>query len=87
MLWLVACTVDAQTIWDRAHLAEVKSNLQQPAYQQAYVQLLQEAELAVRQDCPSVMQKDQTAASGNKHDYLSLSRYFWPDPTKPDGLP
>ena len=34
MLWLVACTVDAQTIWDRAHLAEVKSNLQQPAYQQ-----------------------------------------------------
>ena len=87
MLWLVACTVDAQTIWDRAHLAEVKSNLQQPAYQQAYYRLLQEAELAVRQDCPSVMQKDQTASSGDKHDYLSLSRYFWPDPTKPDGLP
>ena len=87
MLWLVACAVDAQTIWNSAHFAEVKSRLQQPAYQQAYNRLLEEAELAVRQACPSVMQKEQTAASGDKHDYLSLSRYFWPDPTKPDGLP
>jgi hypothetical protein len=25
--------------------------------------------------------------SGNKHDYFSLSPYWWPDSTKPDGLP
>lgn len=35
----------------------------------------------------SVMQKAKTAASGDKHDYLSQARYFWPDSTKPDGLP
>ena len=25
--------------------------------------------------------------SGDKHDYFSLSPYWWPDPAKPDGLP
>jgi hypothetical protein len=35
----------------------------------------------------SVMEKSQVADSGNKHDYLSLARYYWPDPTKPNGLP
>jgi Alginate lyase len=35
----------------------------------------------------SVVQKSQLPSSGNKHDYLSLSKYWWPDPKKPNGLP
>ena len=35
----------------------------------------------------SVMMKEKTPASGDKHDYMSQARYFWPDPAKPDGLP
>lgn len=35
----------------------------------------------------SVMMKEKVPASGNKHDYMSQARYYWPDPTKPDGLP
>ena len=35
----------------------------------------------------SVVEKTLTPATGNKHDYLSLSPYYWPDPTKPNGLP
>ncbi|CAG8450982.1 4380_t:CDS:2 [Acaulospora morrowiae] len=35
----------------------------------------------------SVTLKPQLAPSGDKHDYMSLGRYFWPDPKKPDGLP
>lgn len=35
----------------------------------------------------SVMQKNAIPPSGDKHDYLSLARYWWPDPTKPHGLP
>jgi len=35
----------------------------------------------------SVMDKNQTPPSGNKHDYMSLAPYYWPDPTKPNGLP
>ena len=35
----------------------------------------------------SVMDKKQTPPSGDKHDYMSTGPYWWPDPTKPDGLP
>ena len=35
----------------------------------------------------SVMEKTFSPPSGNKHDYMSLAPYYWPDPTKPDGLP
>ena len=33
------------------------------------------------------MMKEKTPSSGDKHDYMSQARYFWPDPAKPDGLP
>jgi hypothetical protein len=35
----------------------------------------------------SVMDKAFVPPSGDKHDYASLSPYWWPDPTKPDGKP
>lgn len=33
------------------------------------------------------MDKKRTPPSGDKHDYLSMGPYWWPDPDKPDGLP
>ena len=35
----------------------------------------------------SVMDKNLTPPSGDKHDYISRGPYWWPDPKKPDGLP
>ncbi len=35
----------------------------------------------------SVMNKKQLPPSGDKHDYMSTGPYWWPDPSKPDGLP
>ncbi len=35
----------------------------------------------------SVVDKEQTPPSGDKHDYMSQAPYFWPDPTRPDGKP
>jgi hypothetical protein len=35
----------------------------------------------------SVMNKKQVPPSGDKHDYMSTGPYWWPDPTKSDGLP
>src|SRR5258705_897572 len=35
----------------------------------------------------SVVSKDPTPPSGDKHDYMSQAPYFWPNPSKPDGLP
>ncbi|MBN9298153.1 MAG: alginate lyase family protein [Filimonas sp.] len=35
----------------------------------------------------SILEKSFTPPSGDKHDYMSMAPYFWPDPTKPDGKP
>lgn len=35
----------------------------------------------------SVTYKKQTPPSGDKHDYMSLAPYWWPDTTNADGLP
>jgi hypothetical protein len=34
-----------------------------------------------------VRDKPRQAPSGDKHDYMSMAPYFWPDPAKKDGLP
>ncbi|MBS0054964.1 alginate lyase family protein [Yersinia sp. Marseille-Q3913] len=54
---------------------------------QAYQQLLQQADRALKQPDQSVMEKSMMPPSGSKHDYLSLSAYWWPDSQKSDGLP
>jgi hypothetical protein len=33
------------------------------------------------------MEKKVAGPSGDKHDYVSISAYWWPDPRKPNGLP
>ena len=35
----------------------------------------------------SVVTKEATPPSGDKHDYMSQAPYFWPDPKRPNGLP
>jgi Alginate lyase len=35
----------------------------------------------------AVTNKTITPPSGDKHDYMSQAPYWWPDPTKPNGLP
>ena len=35
----------------------------------------------------SVMDKPRVPPSGDKHDFLSLAPYWWPDPSTPDGMP
>jgi hypothetical protein len=35
----------------------------------------------------SVVSKDITPPSGDKHDYMSQAPYFWPNPNTPNGLP
>jgi hypothetical protein len=53
----------------------------------AYKLLLKDADKALQFGPVSVMDKKNNPPSGDKHDYMSLAPYFWPDPTKPDGLP
>lgn len=53
----------------------------------ALKRLQNDADKVLAMKIRSVMDKEGTAPSGDKHDYLSYGRYYWPDPTKPDGLP
>ena len=86
-LMLAASSMHAQSIWDKTHLEKVKQSLQSPFYATAYQELKSDAEKLLDVQPVSVMMKEKAPASGNKHDYMSLARYFWPDPAKPDGLP
>lgn len=45
------------------------------------------ADAALSRGPYSVTNKRSVAPSGNPHDYFSVGRYWWPDPTMPDGLP
>jgi hypothetical protein len=58
-----------------------------PTLRSAYDALLRDARAALTAGPFSVTQKRREAPSGDKHDYMSLAPYWWPDPTKPGGLP
>jgi len=84
---LIATATYAQSVWNPEHLAEVKQSLSLPVYSIAYQQLLKEANDELDKAPLSVMMKEKTPASGDKHDYMSQARYYWADPSKPDGKP
>ena len=58
-----------------------------PALKPALDRLIREADAALSVGPYSVTDKEKLPPSGDKHDYASYSRYWWPDPNKPDGLP
>lgn len=74
---------------NRQALVENRSRVaaKDPAVMQAYKQLLKEADQSLKFGPVSVMEKKNIPPSGDRHDYMSLAPYFWPDPSKPDGLP
>ena len=50
-------------------------------------QVIQFAEKAMDKGPYSVTYKEKIPPSGDKRDYMSVGPYWWPDTTKPDGLP
>jgi len=46
--------------------------------------LFKDAAVSLKAHTPSVMEKAGSAASGNKHDYLSQAPYYWIDPKHPE---
>jgi hypothetical protein len=53
----------------------------------ALAALRRRADAALDLDPPTVIDKRHTPPTGDKHDYMSLSVYYWPNPDTPDGLP
>ncbi|PKE28813.1 alginate lyase [Rahnella sp. AA] len=74
-----------------AQMAVVRQQLHNhsaaPQTAEAYQHLLAAANGALKKPDLSVTEKGMVPPGGSKHDYLSLSAYWWPDESKPDGLP
>jgi len=92
LLFLVSNTnnvVNGQVIWDRDHLDRVRAGeySSEEKVILALKNLRVAADAALQNEPYSVTHKTIEPPSGDKHDYLSFSRYWWPDPKKPDGLP
>jgi unsaturated chondroitin disaccharide hydrolase len=58
-----------------------------PLLMPAYRQLIKSADSALQIAPVSVMQKSKVPPSGDKHDFMSLAPYWWPDSSKANGLP
>lgn len=87
LLTCFAGAIKAQYIISIKHLDKVKKHLDMPAYASEYKKLMKQADKMMGMEPVTVMSKEMTPASGTKHDYMSLGRYYWPDTTKADGLP
>ena len=76
-------------LFDAHKIVSIQQKLQQhDTLTMALVKaVIQDADKMLALQPGSVMTKAFTPPSGNKHDYMSLAPYFWPDSSKPDGLP
>ena len=76
---------------DSGSLAKVKQSLQNGTASArtrlAYEDLIREADHLLTIENPTVVDKSLVPPTGDKHDYLSISRYWWPNPKAPNGLP
>lgn len=77
---------EAQVLWKKSRVVEIKSDLNKERLA-SYYQLIEDAKDCLLLPVRTVMDKPFTPSSGDKHDYMSLSTFFWPDSTKTDGLP
>lgn len=69
-----------------AQLVAIKASLRSdPQIAAAYADLIRRADAALVHRAGSVMDKSSLPPSGDRHDYMSLAPYWWPDPAHPGG--
>jgi hypothetical protein len=73
--------------WKPQGLKAAKANLADPSVAPAYKALIARADKALAGPDYAVTDKTRTPPSGDKHDYISMGPYWWPDATKPNGEP
>jgi len=76
-------------MWDADLLPLIKAQIKNgnPIYLSSYQKLLSDADKWLNKTDPTIVNKPMAPASGDKHDYLSLGKYWWPNPNTTDGLP
>ena len=73
--------------WSPQGLEYAKAHLADPAIAPAYKALMTKAGAALTGPTYTVVDKTRTPPSGDKHDYISMGPYWWPDPATPNGEP
>lgn len=86
-VFATTATIQAQWLWDIDKMSQIKAQKNTLAYSPAYKQLISQADNALNRKMYSVVHKKGIAPSGDKHDYVSLSRYWWRNPETSNGLP
>jgi hypothetical protein len=74
---------------DGRDLAKVKQRLAagNKQFAAALAELRKRADRELKTKPLTIVNKPKAPPSGDKHDYVSMAPYFWPDPKKMDGLP
>ena len=74
---------------DFSQLAKSKEKIEKndEEYTTAFDQLKGDAEKALRFKPVTVMSKTDLPPSGDKHDYMSIAPYWWPNPNTANGIP
>jgi Alginate lyase len=74
---------------DPASLSKAKSRIEAKDSETtaALQKLREEADTAIKAGPFAVTHKERVPPSGDRHDYLSLAPYWWPDPKSKDGFP
>jgi hypothetical protein len=92
-VFLVSCGNDFRPEgfagWNIEHMKNVKKEVKdsESIYHPAFEQLITDAESALTAGPFSVTFKNSLSPGGSKHDYMSRGPYWWPDSTKPGGIP
>ena len=68
---------------------KAKNRLQSnnPTVVPVFNKLIRDADHALTSGTFSVVEKELTPPSGDKHDYMSIAPYWWPNPNRSNGLP
>jgi hypothetical protein len=76
-------------LFEGRRIGEVRQRIEQgdQGLADALKRLRTRADEAMRTPVLSVVEKPQVPPSGDRHDYLSIAPYWWPDPSRPDGKP
>jgi len=76
-------------IMDADGLSEIKKRLRtnDPALDPPLTRLKRDVDQALHISPMSVTDKTLLPPSGNKHDYMSIAPYWWPNPSTPNGFP
>ncbi|MEI6751814.1 MAG: alginate lyase family protein [Paludibacter sp.] len=78
---LISNSAQSQTrVWNIEKLNQAKSLTSEAAKF-----ILRAADKAMSTDILTIMDKETIPPSGDKHDYISAGRYWWPDPKNPGG--